>query len=269
MEFLLLASLIGLIPGFIARSKGYDFGHWWLYGFLLFIVAFPHSILLKRNACRFCGETIKRGARVCRHCHREQVERYERAVSKDEFCQHCGHLLAGGAYCQGCGKLISPTNAQAVAQIPEVARPAPTQTTVIRQQAVTVQKNFTILWITVGAVSLLLFVVMLLSVADSAPSQKAQKVSAPTLTITPTRSYREGQNAVFRGRVTESEMRPKTLSPVFEWLHDVRLAGADGFRVKCRTIESPVLGSTVTAHGTVESWGSTSGSLGSCTFMGP
>jgi hypothetical protein len=38
-----------LIPAYIAKKKGRDFLTWWLYGALLFIVAFIHSIRLKDN----------------------------------------------------------------------------------------------------------------------------------------------------------------------------------------------------------------------------
>jgi hypothetical protein len=50
MEFLLLAALIGLIPAAIAKGKGYSFGLWWVYGAALFIVALPHSLIMKPNS---------------------------------------------------------------------------------------------------------------------------------------------------------------------------------------------------------------------------
>ena len=42
-----LAAILGLIPAYIASRKGRNFGQWWLYGFLIFIVALFHSLLLK------------------------------------------------------------------------------------------------------------------------------------------------------------------------------------------------------------------------------
>jgi predicted ABC-type exoprotein transport system permease subunit len=51
MDFLLflLAMLLGLIPAYIARAKGHSFFFWWVYGTLIFIVALPMSIFLKKD----------------------------------------------------------------------------------------------------------------------------------------------------------------------------------------------------------------------------
>lgn len=82
MAIFLIAILIGLIPGAIARGKGRSFIAWWIYGALLFIIALPHSLLLKpdikaRRAremgegmkkCSDCAEMVQGDARVCRYC---------------------------------------------------------------------------------------------------------------------------------------------------------------------------------------------------------
>jgi len=39
---LLIAAALGFIPANIAKKKGHSFGLWWLYGWLLFIVAIIH-----------------------------------------------------------------------------------------------------------------------------------------------------------------------------------------------------------------------------------
>jgi len=39
---LAIAALLGLIPANIAKEKGYSFGLWWFYGWMLFIVAIIH-----------------------------------------------------------------------------------------------------------------------------------------------------------------------------------------------------------------------------------
>lgn len=43
---LLIAAGLGCIPASIAQKKGYSFGLWWLYGWLLFIVAIIHVSLI-------------------------------------------------------------------------------------------------------------------------------------------------------------------------------------------------------------------------------
>jgi uncharacterized paraquat-inducible protein A len=85
MEVFLLAVLLGLIPAVIAKGKGRSFGLWWFYGAALFIVALPHSLIMKANIqaiedqqlsegmqkCRHCAEFIKADAKVCRYCGRD------------------------------------------------------------------------------------------------------------------------------------------------------------------------------------------------------
>ncbi len=87
MELLISAVIIGLIPAFIASSKGRSFLLWWLYGSLIFIVAIIHAIMIKSEdsdavgrACPFCAERIKAEAVVCKHCGRESEPQPVQAI---------------------------------------------------------------------------------------------------------------------------------------------------------------------------------------------
>ncbi len=85
MVFLILLMLLGLIPAFIAKSKGRDAVLWWVYGALLFVIALPHALLISeeaskpvldvppRVACPFCLEDIAPEALICPFC-RKQVK---------------------------------------------------------------------------------------------------------------------------------------------------------------------------------------------------
>lgn len=54
MEYVLVLAIaagLGLIPANIAKGKGYSFGLWWFYGWMLFIVAIIHvSLIPDKNA---------------------------------------------------------------------------------------------------------------------------------------------------------------------------------------------------------------------------
>lgn len=53
MVWVLLAAIVlGLVPAFIAHSKGENFAGWWFYGAALLIIALPHSILLTKEGER-------------------------------------------------------------------------------------------------------------------------------------------------------------------------------------------------------------------------
>ena len=46
IESLVISAGLGFIPATIAKNKGYNFGVWWLYAWMLFIVAIIHVNLI-------------------------------------------------------------------------------------------------------------------------------------------------------------------------------------------------------------------------------
>jgi endogenous inhibitor of DNA gyrase (YacG/DUF329 family) len=74
---LLLAALLALPTGLVARHKGHTFWKWWLLGYLLFPFALVASFFIKdwRRHCPHCGKVVAREASVCPHCQRE-IESY-------------------------------------------------------------------------------------------------------------------------------------------------------------------------------------------------
>ncbi|MBI5641939.1 MAG: hypothetical protein HY954_00535 [Deltaproteobacteria bacterium] len=76
--FLIIAVVTGLLPAYIARSRGYNFVKWWIYGSLAFPIALPHSFVLKRDyevRCPFCGCNTYVGKGYCRRCGHEFLQK--------------------------------------------------------------------------------------------------------------------------------------------------------------------------------------------------
>ena len=87
VTMLMLAALLGLIPAKIAHNKGHSFIGFWIFGFLLLIVAIPVSIVMQKDQavldqrrraggekqCSHCASWIGSAAIICPVCKHEEV----------------------------------------------------------------------------------------------------------------------------------------------------------------------------------------------------
>lgn len=72
MTLFVILCFLGMIVAWIAWYKGRNRHLWWLYGSLLFVVAFPHVLLIDRTPrCPHCGEAVEAEADECANCGRE------------------------------------------------------------------------------------------------------------------------------------------------------------------------------------------------------
>lgn len=82
------ASILGYVTARIVAHKGHEnLFAWWLFGFLIFIIALPMALTAEdrttedhllntgaRRACPSCSEPIRKEALVCRYCGRDVPE---------------------------------------------------------------------------------------------------------------------------------------------------------------------------------------------------
>lgn len=96
MEAVQLLILLALcpIPAFIAQKKGRRFGTWLALSIVLWIVALPAALLLKKptRACPKCTERINQQASLCRYCRSEvapltaeELERLQKELARDSW----------------------------------------------------------------------------------------------------------------------------------------------------------------------------------------
>ncbi len=122
MHILVFAMILGLIPAYIAKSKGRNFIDWWIFGSLLLIVALPWSILMKTDEnliateqglkkCPRCAEWVKKEAKVCRYCNAELEESLPDEPMPDKmknYCPKCRMEIDNNLIgeCPDCGSIL-------------------------------------------------------------------------------------------------------------------------------------------------------------------
>ncbi|WP_127011201.1 hypothetical protein [Veillonella sp. CHU594] len=101
-----ILSIILLLPANIAHRKGKSFSLFAIYGILLWIVAIIHSIMMSSNkvkaepdkykVCPYCGETVLKVAKKCKHCHEMlEPEVQETNSKKDDDLDDVKRILKG------------------------------------------------------------------------------------------------------------------------------------------------------------------------------
>lgn len=83
---LAIAAGLGLIPATIARNKGYSFGLWWFYGWMLFIVAIIHVTMIPDKNAPPAPPPVRRSPPGVA----EEIGRYKElldggAITREEF----------------------------------------------------------------------------------------------------------------------------------------------------------------------------------------
>lgn len=95
LRLLILGAILGLIPAFLARSKGRSFLRWYIFGIIFWILPAILVIFLPKNQkgldermlkkgfrkCPACAELIKEEAVLCKHCNTDLL-RFVRDASE-------------------------------------------------------------------------------------------------------------------------------------------------------------------------------------------
>jgi hypothetical protein len=131
MSYFVIAALLGLVPAFIAKSKGRETLAWWFYGLFLFPIALVHSLVMKPqeannkpidprignqhsevsppDTCRKCGHVQYSHLRLCKACRYDKKLDPENLYSDERECPHCAELIKKKAgLCKHCGSKVDP-----------------------------------------------------------------------------------------------------------------------------------------------------------------
>lgn len=94
MEIFFLLIVLSFIPAFIANKKGRNFGAWYAYAFLIFPIAFFHSLFLNENEktpgrkkCPYCASIIPEEAGICPACKKQQSSQDKYFSARNEMAE--------------------------------------------------------------------------------------------------------------------------------------------------------------------------------------
>ncbi len=96
---LIISACLGLIPANIAKNKGYSFGLWWFYGWMLFIVAVIHvSVIPAKNQADFHKNAPNYNKTPSERDAAEELKKYKElfergVISEEEFQMKKEQLL--------------------------------------------------------------------------------------------------------------------------------------------------------------------------------
>ncbi len=99
MNASIIAAGLAFIPAYIARNKGYNFGLWWLYGWLLFIVAIIHvNFIPDLNSSPSSGTSASSSLPSAGVSAAEELKKYKELlddgiITEDEFTAKKEQLL--------------------------------------------------------------------------------------------------------------------------------------------------------------------------------
>lgn len=83
---LIIAAGLAFIPANIAKNKGYSFGLWWFYGWMLFIVAIIHvSCISDKNANQVSIQTANSGQSVADELKKYKELMDQGVLTEEEF----------------------------------------------------------------------------------------------------------------------------------------------------------------------------------------
>ena len=76
--FFIFVPALALIPASMVKGRGRSFVRWWLYGTLLFPIAFVHALMLfalePTKGCPYCRTPVPAGAAHCVKCGYEFID---------------------------------------------------------------------------------------------------------------------------------------------------------------------------------------------------